>query len=748
MNFQRDSYPDRWDGPIRVVHIDDDHEFVDAAAAYLNRLAGFEVTVVRDAYDVLDMASAGEVDCIVSDYQMPGMDGLELLIRVRAKHPLLPFILFTGQRDEELTRLGLIAGASDYLHKGFGTRQFDTLATRIASSIRRSHEDKTATATDARWQQLLELSHVGIYVVVDGVIQYANSRGAALFGYTSPTATGVEFTDLVAPADRERFVQLLATTDETSDTSRKTLHGLTDDGESFEIGLHTQPIEYGGRSAVLVTVFDDRSEASPLATVATSRRSSGSAEDRPTVVFQTDSDGRWTYLNQEWEVLSGQSVDETLGTPVADAVVHDDSAAIDALFTDLVARRTEHSRRDFRLRTATDDVRWIELSVVGTVDAEGVVVGTSGTLSDVTESRRYELAVGGTREHERVVLEHLRDVVLLLDPAEPRILYVNAAHEAMTGQPAERLYDDLWAFVETVHPDDRETLVADLEATFVNIRAGDPRDEYRYEYRVVPTNDPVRWMEARLSPLYDDGGEVSQLLAIVTDVTDRVEHEADLRRQADRLDEFAGVLSHDLRSPLTVAQYRLERAQETMDPDELAYVAVAHERITELIENVLSLARHGRQVDEPRPVVLGEVLMAAWQMCDTAEADLSVKQLPVVQGDESRLQELFENVFRNAIEHAGPGATVSIGSLAGVPGFYIEDDGPGIPPEKRGKVLETGFTTREEGTGFGLAIVRQVAEAHGWDVRVTESTSGGARFEFHTASVPVEPVASSETADD
>jgi signal transduction histidine kinase len=96
--------------------------------------------------------------------------------------------------------------------------------------------------------------------------------------------------------------------------------------------------------------------------------------------------------------------------------------------------------------------------------------------------------------------------------------------------------------------------------------------------------------------------------------------------------------------------------------------------------------------------------------------------------DESRIQKLFANLFRNAREHAGEDAAVRVGTLPD--GFYVADDGPGIPPEKRDAVLTSGFTTSEKGTGFGLSIVTQIAEAHDWEVTIADSSDGGARFEF------------------
>lgn len=112
----------------------------------------------------------------------------------------------------------------------------------------------------------------------------------------------------------------------------------------------------------------------------------------------------------------------------------------------------------------------------------------------------------------------------------------------------------------------------------------------------------------------------------------------------------------------------------------------------------------------------------------TKSATLRADTEATIQVDKTRFQQLLENLLRNAVEHGGDDVTVMIGELPD--GFYVEDDGAGIPAEDRDLVLDPGYSRGEAGTGFGLGIVRDIAEAHGWNVTVTEGSGGGARFEF------------------
>ncbi|MUW14367.1 GAF domain-containing protein [Halorubrum sp. CBA1125] len=226
------------------------------------------------------------------------------------------------------------------------------------------------------------------------------------------------------------------------------------------------------------------------------------------------------------------------------------------------------------------------------------------------------------------------------------------------------------------------------------------------------------------------------------------EREAEIARERDRLAEFASLVSHDLRNPLNVAAGNLElvRARIEEDHEEIAdlteidAVARSLERMEVLIEDVLTLARQGETIDEVEPVSLAAVAEESWAGVDTASAELVVADDRLLRADRSRLRQILENLFANAVVHGGDAVRVTVGPLDD--GFYVEDDGPGIAENRRDEVFEAGVSTDPEGTGFGLKIVAEVTDAHGWSVSVDEADGGGARFEFRG----VDPVDAS-TAD-
>ena len=170
-----------------------------------------------------------------------------------------------------------------------------------------------------------------------------------------------------------------------------------------------------------------------------------------------------------------------------------------------------------------------------------------------------------------------------------------------------------------------------------------------------------------------------------------------------------------------------EIASDECDSPHLVDVADAHRRMETLIEDLLMLAREGETVAEFESVDLGKLLSGCWETLGREGAALAVETGTTVRADRDRLRQLLENLLTNALEHGGTDVTITVGDLAD--GFYVEDDGPGIPDDDREDVFVSGYSTDDWGTGFGLGIVDRIAEAHGWKVRATEGSNGGARFE-------------------
>jgi signal transduction histidine kinase len=303
-----------------------------------------------------------------------------------------------------------------------------------------------------------------------------------------------------------------------------------------------------------------------------------------------------------------------------------------------------------------------------------------------------------------------------------------------------------------VHPDDRQAVRTAFEEVLDN-----PDAEPTVEYR-VRTDGGYRWVEAQGSNHLDDP-LIEGIVVSCRDITQRKHREDELERKNELLDEFARVVSHDVATPLGVIENKARLIEITEDTSHTEDIYEASDRVQSLIDDLEALAREGNQVGEMGAVELASVSRDAWGTVESHHGELVVDSSTVIDADRGRLQQLLENLLTNAVEHSDPedagvaindgsgqssrlppesepdraddrGVTIRIGAFSD--GFYVADDGPGIPPADREAVLEQGYTTADEGTGLGLAIVERIANGHGWTVTVTDSEAGGARFEIHT----------------
>ncbi|MCY4729966.1 PAS domain-containing sensor histidine kinase [Natronomonas gomsonensis] len=318
------------------------------------------------------------------------------------------------------------------------------------------------------------------------------------------------------------------------------------------------------------------------------------------------------------------------------------------------------------------------------------------------------------------LFEKIPDGITLHDTTDGSLLDANEQFCEMLGYTREELLELRF---EDIILDEPPYTSERAEEYIQNAATDGPQT---FEWRdITKAGDPLP-VEVHLRQTTIDGKQ--RILAVVRDITDRKQRERELQRKNERLEEFASVVSHDLRNPLNVAQGWLDLAREECDSEHLTAIERAHDRMDTLIEDLLTLARDGETTMELENVVLADITARCWENVETAAATVHIQTTQTIRADYTRLQQLLENLMRNATQHGGEDATVTVGELAD--GFFLEDNGPGIPEETRTRVFEAGYTTSAEGTGFGLKIVNEVAVAHGWDITVTEAETGGARFEI------------------
>ncbi|WP_154551756.1 MULTISPECIES: ATP-binding protein [unclassified Halorhabdus] len=247
------------------------------------------------------------------------------------------------------------------------------------------------------------------------------------------------------------------------------------------------------------------------------------------------------------------------------------------------------------------------------------------------------------------------------------------------------------------------------------------------------------WIEYTKLPWRDETGDIRGLVGFSQQVTDRVRLKQQLARQSKRLEAFSDYIAHDLKSPLQVASGHLDLARDGQEAS-FAEVQGALDRMDRMIDDIKILARRERE-DQLRlhEVPIVEPIRTIWENLETGEAtlELELPQDMYINAAKGEFRPLLENLLRNAIDHGGSDVTVTVGPLNA--GFFLEDDGPGIPPDDRDAIFEHGHTTADDGSGIGLAMVQDVVDSHDWTIEVCDSSEGGARFEITNVLSVTEP---------
>ena len=579
--------------------------------------------------------------------------------------------------------------------------------------------------TFRRYREAVEHAGHAVYMTdADGTIRSVNPAFEAVTGYDEASVVGR--TPEFLYADPDAFETVLETVTDGG-VWEEDLAALTAAGERYHVTGTIAPITgVDGTVDGVVAVHADVTER------AERERALARLEQRLALALEGTRTAIWEYdvetetivrhegANALWAEDTTQPV--PLDAALAERVHPDDRRKIRTAIDRAVDEAAPY-RVEFRLRTAEG---WVWVESRGERHREGPddpgrLIGFVTDISD-RRDRAAEL------ERYETIIEASGDAVYTID-ASGHITFVNDAFCALVGYEESDL---IGAYVDVVMDE------TDIERGERLIRELLTTDESRgtFEMDLIRADGEHVTVENHIALLpYED--EFRGTTGIHRVITDRKRRERELERQNERLEQFASVLSHDLRSPLAVAHGYLDLLNEDIegggadDHDQTAEAVDkamgAVERMGGIIEDVLALARDGRSVQDPRPVDLGTVAEAAWETVTTDAATLTVPTDVTVAADEQRLRRLFENLIRNAVEHGGAGVEVTVTAEPG--GFAVADDGPGLSVDAHDRVFESGYTTGE-GTGFGLAIVRQIAEAHGWTVTAGEGPDGGARFVF------------------
>ncbi|MFD1594512.1 PAS domain S-box protein, partial [Haloplanus litoreus] len=778
---------------IRVLHVDDDPDFGEMVAIYLEREDDrLDVGTTTSPDEALERLGDG-VDCIVSDHEVAGREGIEFLTTVRESYPDLPFILFTGKGSEEVASEAISAGVTDYLQKRAGTKQYELLANRIVNAVAAYRSDRMLSERTRRletlisnlpgmvyrcrneegwpmttvegeveeltgydpetlerngtmwgesvvhpddrtsiWETVKEaLSRDGTFevtyriVTADGTVRWMWERGRAVDTDEGDVAALEGFiTDITERKTRERKLRRYERMVNTMQGSAC----IYDEDGRFEVVNEylaefygTTPDDLEGQPSHLVPMIRDDAEGDPYRELLDGERAEINGEIAgefpnagyavlsyrlaPLVVEGTvegvvgvtreitDLRERESRLRSEREKVqrlletspvgiaivapdgtierANEHAEETLGLSRSDITgrAYDDPAwrivdengdsipSEDLPFRRVVEVGEPVSGYEHGIELPDGQRRWLSINAAPLFAADGDIEAVVTVIMDITDRREREAKLRRRAEELETVSGKLEEQYRYLFEEAP---VMGVATRAEDDRPI--IVDCNQRFVETVGYEKSALLGRDLselytpnsrrklldEGCFDRVLTGDPVNADR---DLVTADGTVVETLLRAVPRRDANDDIVGTFAFYIDVTERKE----LQRKKERLDEFTSIVSHDLRNPLNVAQGQAKLARETGELENLDAVIRAHERMQTLIDDLLTLARSGQQIDRLNPISLGDLAETCWLNIETDAATLVVDADVTIRADRNRLQQLLENLMRNSIEH---GSTV------------------------------------------------------------------------------------------
>lgn len=621
----------------------------------------------------------------------------------------------------------------------------------------------TAIDTQAIRTAIETVEDVVFVIDADYRLRYWNGSLEELTGYPTETLSGMNLLELVSAAERAALRSNIHAATAGS-TIAVTSQFETADGASVPVRYTVTRLDRPTDETLLCGVIRDVSaerEREQTLRKQTERFELLTENLDEVVWIREGDDNRVVFVSEAYETIWDRPKEELYDDPdrFFDSIHHKDHDRVRAAFGDVTDGGIDI---EYRIIRPNGEVRWIHDTAKGVyneVDGSNQLVGITrdithrkqredqlNALHEVTQS----LIEAETRSEVAEIAVNAADLVLGFDKVglhlydeetdtlEP-IAYTPALRRTLGSSPPafDRGEGLVWEAYETgiaVYYDDIATESERYrEETPFRKELHVPLGTYGVMVFATTSEDAFNHGERSLAELL--GANIRSTLR-------SIEREELIATQRDRLDELLGVISHDIRNPLNIARGRAELAAETGDLSHIDPVITALDRVEELTDSLLSMAGQSGATGEQTPIDLGSCAEAAWEMIDAPAATIAIDDgLPTVTGNESQLQQLFENLFSNAVRHAGPDVSITVAPTDD--GFFIADDGPGIDSDERARIFEMDYSTAADGTGFGLLIVQQVIDSHGWSIAVEEADTGGAQFTVtvDTADLLDEPIA-------
>ncbi|MGB7531703.1 MAG: PAS domain S-box protein [Halobacteriota archaeon] len=713
---------------IKILHVDDEPDFLALTKAILEREnENFSIEGSTSAEEGIELSKGGKYDVVISDYKMPGMDGLEFLQNLRRGGNNIPFIVFTGKGREEVAMEALNKGANHYLQKGGDVKSlFGTLAHVIKEEVEKKRaEDKLAEVEKERQIILDSVPAMIFFKDRDSKFIYVNKLLAEVYGRNPADFMG-KSTREIFPAEAE--AQIKNDNEVVESGIPKT--GIIDDFRTPEgkRWMRTDRVPLKDADGNVTGIVGFAVDVTERKRAEDKLRES---EERFRAIFDTAQDSvfiknhtlKYTLVNPAMEKLFDLPASKLIGR--TDDDLFDKEAAshtreVDSRVLEGEIAEEEHTKK---IKGVSFTFHIIKVPIR---DESGKIVGLGGIARDATERKRAEDGIRESEEKYRSLVETTEDSVYLVD-GDCRYLFMNDKYLfRFEGLPIDKVIDR--AYGEFHSPEETKEFAEIVNHVFKTGKS--VQSEHR-------SRRDGRYFLRTLSHVKDSEGRTTAVTVVSKDITERKKAEEEreclvkeLEAKNAEMTRFTYTVSHDLRSPLISIQGFTEMLRKDLEQNEiekvendLKFIENSATKMDHLLTDTLQLSRIGRFVNPPEDVPFGEIAQEAQvqttEQIKSSGVEITVAEdFPAVHVDRMRIAEVLVNLITNSINYMGeqPHPKIDIGYRVDEEEtvFFVRDNGIGIDPSQHEKVFELFYQIEKnnKGTGAGLAIVKRIIEVH------------------------------------
>jgi PAS domain S-box-containing protein len=728
---------------IPVLYVDDESTLLEVAKIYLDRTGQFTVTTALSGSEALELLKTTRFDAVISDYQMPGMDGIALLKEVRSAYPQVAFIIFTGRGREEVAIEAYENGADFYLQKGGAIKpQFKELAQKITIAVGKRQAEEALRQSEFTFHSIFDTIQDAIYIYApDGTIIDVNAGASAMDGYPREYFIGNTPYFLFAP-ERDDPTLLIKALKNAFNGEPQTLEfwGRHSSGEIIPKEIRLCRGSYFGLDVIIAIARNITERKKAESEIKESKEQLDAIiNGSPIPKFVIDRHHHVVFWNRALEQHSSIPASEVIGTthawkafypserPVmADLLVDDRTDLFEAWYGEKSSPSPyiegAFEATDFFPHMG-DRGTWLHFTAVAIRDRNGSVIGAVETLEDITGQKNAETALRESEERYRNMVEDQTEFVCRFAPDGTHV-FANDAYCRYFGKTRDEIIGK--KFSPEIPTDDIDSITKH----FRSLTCDHPVDDITH--RIIMPDGQVRWQRWSDRAIFDTNGRITEYQSVGKDVTDLKQAEAAANLANEKLQLLATITRHDILNQLTALRAYLNFTQEDETNEKKRELIEREQRIASTIEEQIRFTKDYQTMGMHAPVWqnVREIIHKSSRSLPMKNVKVIVDHVNLEILADPLFEKVFYNLLDNSLRYGGEHMdTITFSSRKeenGVVCVY-EDNGVGIPPADKSHIFKRGFGHH---TGLGMFLTREILSITGLSITETGTFGKGARFEI------------------